>query len=112
MNRDAARLSARIGAIRDELAAGLGNAARLAAQAAAREAARLAPVDTGALRSGIGSEDMGGGYAAVISAAPHSAMVEYGTSRTPPRPFMQPAAQAVRSEYIRMAAEAAREVLK
>ena len=51
-----------------------------------------APVDTGELRASIGVS-AGGAYAAsVIASAPHAAMVEYGTSKSAPQPFMMPAA--------------------
>lgn len=72
----------------------------------------LAPVDSGRLRDGIRVEAYGGTGAAVISAAAHSAMVEYGTSRMPPQPYLLPAAEAARVVYFEAAATAVREVLK
>ena len=82
------------------------------AERTAEEARSMAPVDSGALRMGIGavqSERLG---AAVVSAAPHGAMVEYGTSRMAPRPYMLPAAEAARGVYFEAAHSAVREVLK
>lgn len=79
----------------------------------AAEASRcLAPVDSGELKRGIAVQKYGKTEGAAVSAAPHSAMVEYGTSRMPPQPFMLPAAQDMRREFAGSARAAAREVLK
>ena len=83
-----------------------------AAVRAAEAARSLAPVDSGELKRGITVRKYGKTEGAAVSAAPHSAMVEYGTSRMPPQPFMLPAAQAVRREFVESARAAAREVLK
>lgn len=85
----------------------------LAASAAqtAEMAAGLAPVDSGELRAGIRPE--AGAYgAAVISAAPHAAMVEFGTSKAPAQPYMLPAARAGQGPFLAEMRAAAREVLK
>lgn len=77
-------------------------AAEPLAQAAIRKVAtdiqataqRLAPVDTGFLRSSIGVTYSGAGasFSAQIAAtAEYAGFVEYGTSRTPPQPFLGPA---------------------
>ena len=65
----------------------------------AQLARELAPVDSGELRSGIHVRVRGRHGADVVSSAAHSAMVEFGTSKMPPRPYMQPAAQAAREDY-------------
>lgn len=83
-----------------------------AARQAARAARSLAPVDSGELKRGIAVRKHGKTEGAAVSAAPHSAMVEYGTSRMPPQPFMLPAAQDMRGEFAESARAAAREVLK
>jgi len=82
------------------------------AEHAAETARSLAPVDSGELRRGIGVRRYDKTEGAVVSAAPHSAMVEYGTSRMPPQVFMLPAAQDARVEFLESARAAAREVLK
>ena len=78
----------------------------------AQLARELAPVDSGELRSGIHVRVRGRHDADVVSSAAHSAMVEFGTSKMPPRPFMMSAARAVEREFVRAAEEALREVLK
>ena len=61
-------------------------------------ARELAPVDTGELRESISFAATDNG-AVVYASANHAAMVEYGTSRMSPRPFMLPAARAVAHEF-------------
>ena len=75
-------------------------------------AKKLAPVKSGELRQSIGVRREGDLQAAVIAAAPHSAMVEYGTSRAPAQPFMLPMAREVSGEFAAALRKAAREVLK
>ena len=64
--------------------------AKIAAEVAA-DAQRLAPVDTGLLRSSIDSELTGPGHAKVHAHAPYAFWVEAGTSRMRARPFLRPA---------------------
>lgn len=71
-----------------------------AAEHAAAIARESAPVDTGELRASISSASTPDG-AAVTASAPHAPMVEYGTSKMPPRPFMLPAAHAVAGEFFK-----------
>lgn len=54
------------------------------------DARRLAPVNTGALRSSIGS-DIDGLSVDVGASARYAQYVEEGTSDTAPQPFMRPA---------------------
>lgn len=83
----ASALIRRITAVESKIRAGAAQAAR-----------EIVPVETGALRGSIASNAQGLS-AAATAAAPHAAMVEYGTSRMAPRPYMYPAAQAVRGDF-------------
>jgi len=85
------------------------DAARQAAQQGAELARQYAPVDSGELRSGIGVRRDGNG-AAVNSAAPHAAMLEYGTSRMAAQPYMLPMAEEMRGRFAEIAADAVKEV--
>lgn len=87
-------------------------ALRQAAERAAAEARACAPVDRGTLRAGIRMDGAGRMEARVVSAAPHAAMVEYGTSRTPPRPYMLPAAEAARQEMTKAAQAGLRRAMR
>lgn len=59
------------------------------------DAKRLAPVDTGNLRSSIITRTAGEGLTAqVIATASYAYWVENGTSRQRPQPFMGPATDA------------------
>ena len=59
-------------------------------QRLAVEAKSRAPVLTGALQASIVADDDGVG-----PTVPYGGFVEYGTSDTPPQPYMGPAADAV-----------------
>ena len=82
--------------------------AKAAAVTAAETAAQIAwesvPVDTGELKNSISSASTAEG-AVMQAAAPHAPMVEYGTSKMPPQPFMLPAALAVREQFFKSAGE-------
>lgn len=112
MRSDMKRLAKRL----SRWASGAEAAAEAAVHAASGRCGELAgnaaPVQSGALRDGIGVRRDGGLSAAVVSTAEHSAMVEYGTSRMPPRPFMLESARAVQHEFFEAAKDALREVLK
>ena len=92
------KLIARLEALQQQIASGAMQAALIGAEAAAREARELAPVDSGELRDSISVSAEEGG-ALVRAGASHAAMVEYGTSKMPPRPFMQNAARAAQDIY-------------
>lgn len=66
----------------------------------------LAPVDTGHLRSSIGSSFTGDGRSGTVTgtvtaAARYSGFVESGTSRMAPQPFMAPALAIVSPRMVR-----------
>lgn len=66
----------------------------------ASEAARNAPVDTGALRNSILSESkMDGDTFIVQDGVEYGAFVELGTSRQAAQPFIAPAVEAWRERY-------------
>jgi len=66
-----------------------------------------APVRTGLLRRSIKrSMDKRRGAAKVRATAPHAHLVEFGTVRMSARPFLLPAAEAERHNYIARAREA------
>lgn len=72
----------------------------------AAEAARRAPVDTGALRDSIHSEMTGPLEATVSDGVEYGIYQEFGTSRTPAQPWLGPAAQATAPEFVRKVGEA------
>lgn len=67
-------------------------AALEAAQAAQEEAQATVPVNTGALRASIAVKPLPNG-AVTQAAKPYASMVEMGSLRTSPQPFLLPAAQ-------------------
>lgn len=58
-----------------------------------------APVDTGALRNSITGALTGDTAGEVTAGVSYAVYQEYGTSRAPARPFMHPAADAVRPSF-------------
>ena len=89
----------RITAAESQIAAGAAKICARTAESAAQAARENVPVETGALRASIVSAAQGLS-AAVTASAPYAAMVEYGTSRMAPRPYMYPAAQAARGGFL------------
>lgn len=69
------------------------------AQHVATGAQQRAPVRTGRLRDGITVEGSGSA-SRVVSEAPYSVYVEYGTSRMGAQPFFWPALEAERPVYL------------
>lgn len=59
------------------------------------EARQRAPVRTGALRDSIHNRPVGKLSEEVVAEVDYAVYVELGTTRTPPRPFLGPAAQSV-----------------
>lgn len=67
-----------------------------------RDAKKVAPVRFGFLRSGIKTNIYQGGMATeVVATKDYSAYVEYGTRRMKARPFMEPAWEKNKAEYMR-----------
>lgn len=65
------------------------------------KAKQFAPVDTGALRSSIGSTITGGGMSAVIGpTVAYAPYQEWGTSRMEAHPFMGPAVNAAEPGFV------------
>ncbi|MCH8322576.1 MAG: HK97 gp10 family phage protein [Proteobacteria bacterium] len=72
------------------------DALRAGAQDLAVRAKERVPVKSGELRDSIVTLEGGEGMNYIISAtAPHARFVEFGTRKTPARPFMVPAAEEV-----------------
>ena len=105
------KLARKLSGIPSRLEAGMAEALFTSAARAAEIARQNVPVDTGALRSSI-FQSGAGLRAEAAASAPHAGMVEFGTGRTPPRPFMLPAARAVRGEFARQAENCLKEILK
>lgn len=107
----ASALIRQITAVESKIRAGAAEICARAADSAAQAAREIVPVETGALRGSIASHAQGLS-AAATAAAPHAAMVEYGTSRMAPRPYMYPAAQAVRGDFFEAMRALSREASK
>lgn len=73
----------------------LTGAVKLAAQKAAADARQKAPEDTGRLKSGITSKNKTTG-AEIVSEAPYSRHVEYGTRHKGAQPFFGPAVRKLK----------------
>lgn len=74
---------------------------RKAAADVEAHAKTLVPVDTGALKASIQTEQTGDMSAAVTAGMEYAAVVEYGSARgSPAQPYMTPAADAVRPGYV------------
>ena len=99
MLRNADRLMGRLNELRLGLNEEASRAVAQAADSACSAARSLAAVDTGELRGSI-SVSRGGLESRVVAACGHAAAVEFGTSRMPARPFMQPAAESARAEMM------------
>ena len=105
------RFAQRLQIMADRLAQAGERAAMNCARQGMQIAREKAAVDSGALRDSIAARQEEG-YACVSAGASHAPMVEYGTSRFYPRPFMQPMAEEMRPVLIDEAARALREVLQ
>lgn len=62
--------------------------------------------DTHFLDSNIETRIGGPGVVEIVSLAPYSAALEFGTSRISPRPFMKPAAERNRRKVVELVGEA------
>lgn len=97
MLKNGDRLMGRLSELRERLNDDAARLVSLAADGACKTARSLAPVDTGELRGSI-CASRGGLEARVTAACGYAAAVEFGTSRMPPRPFMQPAAESAKAD--------------
>ncbi|HYG66098.1 MAG TPA: HK97-gp10 family putative phage morphogenesis protein [Anaeromyxobacteraceae bacterium] len=104
----ASRLQSLLGRLSGRIAAAVAEETLAGAEAVAREAKALAPVDTGRLRASIEALREGRTSAVVVARAPYAAFVEYGTRRMAAQPFMRPAAQRARAEVAARIGEAVR----
>ena len=92
---------------------GVGAEAGYAATARCADIARAdVPVDTGALKGSIGVQRGGTYTASVTASAPYAAMVEYGTSKMPPQPYMLPAAHRAAEDFFANARAEAQKAAK
>lgn len=80
----------------------LDEVARYTAEAIAAQAKGRVPVDSGNLKRSIHVDRKGEAEYAVVAGdddAFYGHMVEFGTSNTPPHPFLIPAAESQRQDY-------------
>lgn len=73
---------------------------RATALAVETDAKQRAPVDTGALRASIHTEQVGELTARVGPSVDYGAPVEFGTSRQAAQPYLTPAAEAARPRFV------------
>lgn len=105
-DRELARAVERLSREAPELAR---EAVGLTAYTIEADAKRACPVDTGRLRSSIGTELMITYPGAVVGTNVHYApYVEFGTTRQRAQPYLTPAAEAGRRELVRRVSEALR----
>ena len=102
------RLAIRLSALPKALSDAAQAAAESAAALAAETARELSPVRTGALRASIISMPLGDG-AEVRANRPYAALVELGSLRASPHPYLLPAARL--ADYPARAARAVKEAL-
>ena len=88
----------------------LDSAIRRAAEMVEDGARDRAPVETGTLRDSIRSEKQSDAAYAVMASAFYAHMVENGTIKTPPRPFLMPAAEAVRDNIDELVRQALKDI--
>ena len=92
------------------LGAATGEAVMTAARAIEARARLLA--GDGSLAAGIVTERTGPASVEVRSTAPHAAVVEFGTSKRPERPYLRPAAAQQRAPTVTGIAQAVRSVVR
>ena len=101
---------AKVRGLERALERGAQSAVKEAACVACEEAVRRAPVKTGRLKRSI-EVRAEGTEAAVVADCPYAAAVELGSPRRGPHPFLLPAAQSARSDFLRAAAVAMKDAL-
>lgn len=77
-----------------------------AAHVIATRASQIAPRDTGYMAEHIHAEQTADGDAAVISEAPYSGYVEFGTYKMAAQPFMRPAIDEGQNDILKAASKA------
>lgn len=93
-------LTSRLPQLEAQLVAKAQQGVQKAANDVESHAKGVAPVDTGNLRSSIQSESTGALSAVVNAGAEYGIYQEYGTYKMAAQPFMVPAAEAVRPQFI------------
>ena len=79
----------------------LGESVKTTADKVASTAQSICPVDTGELQSSISAEVQSEFEAHVIATAEHAPYVEFGTVHMMAQPFMAPAVEQHRTEFVR-----------
>jgi HK97 gp10 family phage protein len=102
---DLNRLSADLAAAGARVGAGASAVVRSSAYRVEAGAEQFAPVDTGNLRNGIGTDFVGDGRGGSIEAqvgptASYAPFVELGTSRMAPHAFLGPAFDRVQPDFV------------
>lgn len=82
------------------------DAIRAAVDETAQQARQRAPVDTGELRDSIQGRVINQFSGEVVATADHAIFQEYGTRFQPAQPYLTPAAEAVRPQYLAAVAKA------
>lgn len=104
-----ASLQSRLPQIAEALRPRVSAAVKAGAELVAQEARQRVPVQTGTLRDAIRAERTDAAQYTVIAGdkdAFYGHLVEFGTSRTAPRPFLTPAVEAKRDEVKNLVGEA------
>lgn len=94
------KMSSRLGSLADALVIESAEVIRKTAADIEATAKDLAPVDTGALRSGIHTTDRGPLEARVEEGVEYAVYQEYGTSTQAGRPHLRPAAHAHEAGFL------------
>jgi HK97 gp10 family phage protein len=79
----------------------LGESVKTTTDKVASTAQSICPVDTGELRSSIKAEKVSEFEGRVIATAEHAPFVEFGTYKMQAQPFLGPAAEQHRTEFVR-----------
>lgn len=82
-----------------------------AAQVVAKRASQIAPKDTGFMADHI-TVKREGDATMIVSEAPYSVHVEFGTYKMAAQPFMRPAGREVESDFLKAVAKAVREEIR
>ena len=77
-----------------------------AANSAVVGAQAIVPVVTGQLRDSIGVKEQGSNYVVVAADTDYAAVIEFGTSTRPAKPYLGPQADRLQSEAPRILSDA------